>query len=60
MAGKCPYLVILMNRELAEKPAFEQRCSLTGHACLCPEEHLQCTRRVYAHAYEQKHPKTTA
>jgi hypothetical protein len=53
MAGKCEYEVTVMNRKLA-KPVFEQKCSLTSRACLCPEDALQCTRRVYAHAYELK------
>jgi hypothetical protein len=52
--AKCEYEVTIMNRKVVH-PEFEQKCSLTGHVCFCPEDYRQCVRREYAHGYEVRH-----
>lgn len=39
-------------------PSITTKCTLTGRACLCPDNHLHCLRRENANNYYAKYPTT--
>jgi len=43
---ECPYALVLT------------KCTLTGKACLCCDNQLNCTRRAFAIQYEANQVKT--
>jgi hypothetical protein len=49
----CVYEFTVRSRQI-DKAEYVTKCSLTGYACFCPEDYLQCVRRAYALAYEAR------
>jgi hypothetical protein len=50
----CEYLILLKDRRHPEGNPLREKCSLTGHPCLCSQNLTNCVARTYALTFEEK------